>query len=128
MIPHDHNFKNLFQDFPRETLQWLFPCAEERLEVICQAYKGLFQLATRGLFDKYVEFIDVYSDISEQEQQQLFETISQDKETVMLSQYMREKGRREGRQEGRREAGYGLYFNIIQTIINKYGNGCWQIE
>jgi hypothetical protein len=89
MIPHDPNFKNLFQDFPRETLQWLFP----------QAYKGLFQLATRGLFDKYVDFIDVYSEISDQEQQQLYETIIQHKETAMLAQYIRERGRKEGRQE-----------------------------
>jgi len=29
MIPHDPNFKNVFQDFPKETLQWLFPCAEQ---------------------------------------------------------------------------------------------------
>ena len=28
MIPHDSNFKNLFKDFPRETLEWFFPQAE----------------------------------------------------------------------------------------------------
>jgi hypothetical protein len=26
---HDHNFKNLFLDFPRESLSWLFPQALE---------------------------------------------------------------------------------------------------
>jgi predicted transposase/invertase (TIGR01784 family) len=72
----------------------------ERIEVIRQAYKGLFQLATRGLFDKYVDFIDVYSEISDQEQQQLYETIIQHKETAMLAQYIRERGRQEGRKEG----------------------------
>ncbi len=75
----------------------------ERIEVIRQAYKGLFQLATRGLFDKYVDFIDVYSEISDQEQQQLYETIIQHKETAMLAQYIKEKGRQEGRQEEKRE-------------------------
>lgn len=75
----------------------------ERIEVIRQAYKGLFQLATRGLFDKYVDFIDVYSEISDQEQQQLYETIIQHKETAMLAQYIRERGRQEGRQEGIQE-------------------------
>jgi hypothetical protein len=75
----------------------------ERIEVIRQAYKGLFQLATRGLFDKYVDFIDVYSEISDQEQQQLYETIIQHKETAMLAQYIREKGRQEGMQKGRQE-------------------------
>jgi hypothetical protein len=72
----------------------------ERIEVICQAYKGLFELVTRGLFDKYVEFIDVYSEISDQEQQQLYENIIQHKETAMLAQYIKDKGRQEGRQEG----------------------------
>ena len=93
---------------------------EERIEVIHQAYKGLFQLATRGLFDKYVEFIDVYSEISDQEQQQLYETIIQNKETAMLSQYIIEKGRREGRREGRKEGRlegiYKSYFKIIQSM------------
>jgi len=72
----------------------------ERIEVIRQAYKGLFQLTTRGLFDKYVNFIDVYSEISDQEQQQLYETITQHKETAMLAQYIKEKGRKEGIKEG----------------------------
>ena len=27
--PHDHNFKNLFLDFPKEALTWLFPQAEK---------------------------------------------------------------------------------------------------
>ena len=26
---HDHNFKNLFLDFPKETLEWFFPQAEQ---------------------------------------------------------------------------------------------------
>jgi len=84
----------------------------ERIEVIRQAYKGLFQLATRGLFDKYVDFIDVYSEISDQEQQQLYENIFQHKETAMLAQYIREKGRKEGMKEGRkagRQAGSAFY-------------------
>jgi len=29
MINHDHNFKNLFLDFPKEALAWLFPEAEQ---------------------------------------------------------------------------------------------------
>jgi len=28
MKSHDHNFKNLFLDFPKETLDWFFPQAE----------------------------------------------------------------------------------------------------
>jgi predicted transposase/invertase (TIGR01784 family) len=42
----------------------------------------------------------VYSEISDQEQQQLYENIIQHKETAMLAQYIKDKGRQEGRQEG----------------------------
>ena len=83
----------------------------ERIEVIRQAYKGLFQLATRGLFDKYVDFIDVYSEISDQEQKQLYESIIQHKETAMLAQYIRDKGRQEGMQKGRQETVIALVRN-----------------
>jgi predicted transposase YdaD len=90
----------------------------ERIEVIRQAYKGLFQLATRGLFDKYVDFIDVYSEISDQEQQQLYETIIQHKETAMLAQYIREKGRQEGMQKGRQEGMQkGMQKGRQETVI-----------
>ncbi|HKL82529.1 MAG TPA: hypothetical protein VJ879_08430 [Desulfobacter sp.] len=89
---------------------------EDRIEVIRQAYKGLFQLTTRGLFDKYVDFIDVYSEISDQEQQQLYETIIQNEETAMLAQYIREKGIQEGMQKGMQKGTYESYFKIIQNM------------
>ncbi len=39
---------------------------DERIEVIRQAYSGLFQLSSHGLFDKYnVDFIDVYAEVSD---------------------------------------------------------------
>lgn len=40
---------------------------EERSEVIRQAYRGLFELAAPMLFDKYVNFIDTYAGIEEDE-------------------------------------------------------------
>ncbi|MCD4811462.1 DUF4351 domain-containing protein [bacterium] len=70
----------------------------ERIEVIRQAYSGLFQLASRGLFDKYVDFTDVYAEVSEQEN--LYHEIIQHKETVMLAQYIRDKGMQQGMQQG----------------------------
>ncbi len=85
---------------------------EERLEVIRQAYKGLFELVNTGLFDKYVNFIDVYSEIGDQEQQQLYENMIQHEETVMLSQYMRERGRQEG-----------SYKTIVSLVRNAKQNG-----
>ncbi len=29
MISHDHNFKNIVPDFPRESLDWLLPQVQE---------------------------------------------------------------------------------------------------
>ena len=73
---------------------------DERIEVIRHAHAGLFQLASRMLFDKYVDFIDVYAQISEQEQKSLYHEIIQHKETAMLAQYIREKGMQQGMQQG----------------------------
>jgi len=73
---------------------------EERIEVIRQAYSGLFQLASRMLFDKYVDFIDVYAEVSEEEQENLYHEIIQHKETAMLAQYIRDKGMQQGMQQG----------------------------
>ena len=69
---------------------------DERIEVIRHAYSGLFQLASRMLFDKYVDFIDVYAQISEQEQKSLYHEIIQHKETAMLAQYIRDRGMQQG--------------------------------
>ena len=88
---------------------------DERIEVIRQAYKGLFQLVTRGLFDKYVDFIDVYSEIDDQEQQLLYEDILQHKETAMLAQYIKEKGRQEGQPEG----SYKIMLTMIRNAKKK---------
>ena len=73
---------------------------DERVEVIRQAYSGLFQLASRGLFDKYVDFIDVYAEVNKQEQKKLYQEIIQHKETVMLAQYIRDRGMKEGMEQG----------------------------
>jgi len=73
---------------------------DERIEVIRQAYAGLFQLASSMLFDKYVDFIDVYAQISEQEQKSLYHEIIQHEETAMLARYIRKKGMQEGMQQG----------------------------
>jgi hypothetical protein len=45
---------------------------EERLEVIRQAYRGLFELTAPMMFDKYVDFIDVYAEIREDEREAIF--------------------------------------------------------
>ena len=59
---------------------------------------GRPQLRSHGLFDKYVDFIDVYAQISEQEQKSLYHEMIQHKETAMLAQYIRDKGMQQGMQ------------------------------
>jgi hypothetical protein len=68
---------------------------EDRWEVIRQAYIGLFQLVSAALFTKYVDFIDIYAEISDEEREILYEETKEDKEVAMLAQYIRNKGGQE---------------------------------
>jgi hypothetical protein len=72
----------------------------ERWEVIRRAYRGLFELVSPMLFDKYADFIDVYAEIREDEREVLYREIAQQEDTAMLAQYIRDKGFQEGRMEG----------------------------
>ncbi len=72
---------------------------EERVDVICHAYIGLFQIVSRMLFDKYTDFIDIYAQITKDEREALYHTLEEHKETVMLAQYIREKGKTQARFE-----------------------------
>ena len=91
---------------------------DERIEVIRQAYSGLFQLASRMLFDKYVDFIDVYAEVSEEEQENLYHEIIQHKETAMLAQYIRDKGMQQGMQQGIIQ---NTKENIIEALELRFG-------
>jgi hypothetical protein len=73
---------------------------EERLEVIRQAYRGLFELTAPMMFDKYVDFIDVYAGIREEEREAIFREITEQEDTVMLAQYIKDKGFQEGELKG----------------------------
>ncbi len=96
---------------------------EERMEVICQAYTGLFQLASRGLFNKYVDFIDTYAEVNPQEKEEMYHHIVQHKETVMLAQYIRELGWKDGEKEGKKE---GILLiareNLIDALELRFGD------
>ena len=50
---------------------------EERTEVIRQAYRGLFELVVPMLFDKYVDFIDVYAGVREDEREAIFSEMTE---------------------------------------------------
>ena len=92
---------------------------DERIEVIRQAYSGLFQLASHGLFDKYVDFIDVYAEVSEEEQENLYHEIIQHKETAMLAQYIRDKGMQQGMQQGMLLDAQDM---LIEVLIERFGS------
>jgi len=92
---------------------------DERIEVIRQAYSGLFQLASSVLFDKYVDFIDVYAQISEQEQKNLYHEIIQHKETAMLAQYIRDKGMQQGMQQGMIQKAKEDVIEVIELRFGK---------
>jgi hypothetical protein len=65
---------------------------EQRSEVIRQAYRGLFELTAPMMFDKYVDFIDVYAGIREDEREAIFREMTEQEDTAMLAQYIKNKG------------------------------------
>ncbi|MBW1940934.1 MAG: hypothetical protein JRI28_06110 [Deltaproteobacteria bacterium] len=95
---------------------------KERIEVIRQAYMGLYHLASSALFDKYVDFIDIYAQVSPEEQNSLYREIIQHEETAMLAQYIREKGKREGIQQGMRQGVIKTNKeNVIEILELRFG-------
>jgi hypothetical protein len=63
-----------------------------------------FAWRTRNYFSEslYVDFIDVYAEIREDEREALLLEMTNKEDTVMLAQYIRDKGKLEGRLEGER--------------------------
>ncbi|HDR13973.1 MAG TPA: DUF4351 domain-containing protein [Desulfobacteraceae bacterium] len=96
-----------YYDYPNPVVKILLPKMNyspgERGEVIRRAYQGLFELVKPVLFDKYVDFIDVYAGVKEEEKQSLYKEIFEEKDTAMLAQYIREKGFQEGLVKGKLE-------------------------
>ena len=86
---------------------------EERGEVIRRAYKGLFELVTPMLFDKYVDFIDVYAEVKEEEKEAMYKGITEQEDTAMLAQYIRDRGFQEGKLEGKLEGKSSLLERLL---------------
>lgn len=91
--------------------------ADEKLSVYATAQSGLAQLESdpeRQL--KYVDFIDYYCDLTEQELQQYREHyLSEEGEIMGLAQLLRQEGRQTGRQEG--EA-----IMLLRLLEKRFGN------
>ena len=64
---------------------------------------GLFKLVAPMLFDKYVDFIDVYAEIREEEREEIYRLMTEREESAMLAQYIKDKGFQEGRKTGQEE-------------------------
>jgi len=94
-------------DVPNPVVKILLPKMhyrpEERGKVIRKAWVGLYQLTSLAMFDKYVDFIDTYAAISEDEKEALLKEITEEEDTVMLAQHIKEKGIQEGVILGREE-------------------------
>ncbi len=119
--PHDQNFKNLYH-IDNPVVKILLPkmdCPpEDRIEVIRHAYMGLFRMAVALLFDKYVDFIDAYAGVCPEERETIYCEITEHKETAMLAQYIKDKGREEGWREGRKEI---QRENIVEILQIRFG-------
>ncbi len=122
---HDQNMKNLLQDFPKEALNFILPVAMEEagpvqhIEFVRQEPKK-FKLSDSGL--KYVYFIDTYAEVSEKERKEIYDKISQQKETIMLAEYIKDIGRKEGIIMTAREDlidALEIRFGIVQQSIKK---------
>ncbi len=68
------------------------------------------------MFDKYIDFIDIYAGISENERDKLYHEITEHKETAMLAQYIRDKGIQQGIQQG-------VQKNLKNNILKMYQKG-----
>ena len=88
---------------------------EARAEVMRQAYRGLYELVTPMLFFKYLDFIDVYAEVTESEREDIYQQMTEHMETAMLAQYIREKGFKEGIQQGIQK---GLLLNSREAVID----------
>ena len=95
---------------------------EDRLEVIRQAYQGLYELVAPMVFDKYLDFIDIYAGIAEDEKETIYCDLKEHKETAMLAQYIKSKGFEEGMyqgmQQGMQQGRHGL---LERILVSRFG-------
>jgi len=87
-----------------------------RVEVILRAYQGLFELTSAALFEKYVDFIDVYANVRQEERDEILSSLEERKETVMLAEYIKDKGRKEGMREA-----------VVEVLKSKFGSVPFEI-
>lgn len=96
-----------YYDHPNPVVKILLPKmnykAADRTEVIMQAYRGLYDLVAPMLFYKYLDFIDVYANVREDERDAIFHEMTEQEDTAMLAQYIKDMGFKEGELKGKLE-------------------------
>ncbi len=94
--------------------------ANERLAVYAAAQKGLVQLEPDSEKQlKYVDYIDYYADLSDQEVARYREQyLTEGDEIMRLAESLRQEGRQKGRQEGRQEGEAAM---LLRMLEKRYG-------
>jgi hypothetical protein len=93
---------------------------EERLQIYAAAQLGLVQFEKNAdKQSKYVDFIDYYANLSEQEIDEYRTRYLNDQGEIMgLAQILRQEGRQEGKQEGKQE---GEAFALQKLLTKRFG-------
>jgi hypothetical protein len=94
---------------------------EQRVDVYASACRGLAELepdTERQL--KYIDFIDIYADLSPEEQDDYRRRYPKENQSMMtFSQRFTQQGRQQGRQEGRQEGEVAL---LARQLARRFGN------
>lgn len=115
-----HDYKDSTNIIARLNLPNMHYPKQERLQIYLAAQLGLLKFEPNpNKQRKYVDFIDYYSDLSEQEIIE-FRThyLNEEGEIMGLAQLLRQEGRQEGHQEGRRAECVAL---VTRLLRRKFG-------
>jgi Domain of unknown function (DUF4351) len=91
----------------------------EKLEIYAAAHKGLATLESDiNKQNKYADFIDIYAELSEEEQIQYRECyLNEEGEMMGLSQILRQEWREEGLQKGRQDESVTLIARMLRRKL-----------
>jgi hypothetical protein len=90
-----------------------------RKQIITKAYQGLNKLSKPELIEKYADFIDIYAEVTEDEKEKLVNSLSENKETVMIARHIKQLGREEGRKEGKKSSAKEIAKNLLDILDTK---------